>query len=279
MFYLLNKKKGISSRKAIDDFSRLIKIKKMGHSGTLDPLATGLLLVATNEDTKLLQYITFKNKKYYVQGKFGISTDTYDIEGTITKESNIMVSEQVFKYELSKLAKLKIQMPPAYSAKKINGVRAYELARKNQEKIDLKEQKVDVYNYKIKYFDYEKQTFGIEFDVSEGTYIRSLIHDLGISTKAYAIMTDLDRIGIGNLDISMLNSKDYCSVETDLIINLNKLKYSESQRRLLVNGAGFEVKGFDNETILLINNENKTSGIAQIEKGILKVKKIFPERI
>ncbi|EFF41172.1 tRNA pseudouridine(55) synthase TruB [Mycoplasmopsis alligatoris] len=279
MFYLINKTKGNSSRKEVDLFSKKLNHVKMGHSGTLDPLATGLLLIATQEDTKLLQYITFKNKKYYVHGKFGYATSTYDVEGEVTFTSNNMVTEEDFLSNVKKLSTLKTQIPPKFSAKKINGKRAYELARNENFDFEIKAQNIEIFDYKVVYFDYQNQTFGIEFNVSEGTYIRSLIYDLGLMSNSYATMTDLVRTGIGVLDISELKQEEYVKIDPFRIIQLSHYNYTKSEQKLLKNGVGFEVKLSDQDTILLLNQNKEISGIAQIKNSFLSVKKIFPERI
>lgn len=278
MFYLINKEKGYSSFKKIKDFSKVINSKKIGHAGTLDPLATGLLLVATNEDTKLIKYILNQTKTYIVKGQFGFETDTYDILGSIINSTTDKVNKKIFVEKLSKLSKKNTQIPPMYSAKKINGVRGYKLARKGID-FTLKLQRINIYNYEIIYFDEFTQEFSIKMHVSAGTYIRTLIHDLGRMCNNYATMLELKRTKIGELNIKLLTNKDYYEVSPDQLFSNNFYEYTYEQAKLLKNGVGFETEKNDGIYFLKDKNRTEVCGIVEIKNKKIKVKKIFPQRL
>ncbi|AWX70283.1 tRNA pseudouridine(55) synthase TruB [Mycoplasmopsis anatis] len=280
MFFLLHKKSGISSFGAISNFKKENKIKKIGHNGTLDPLAEGLLLVATDDDTKLLEYIPNKTKEYIVEATFGFETDTYDILGKIINKSGIKVTEEVLKENLKKLSKTTKQIPPKFSAKKINGVRAYELARKDVN-FEINDQEIKILDYKLIDFNLEKQTYKIYFNVSEGCYIRSLIYDLGIMCGSFSTMTSLNRIGIGDLKLEMLQNLEYLKIDYTEILKLPIFKYNQNQRKYLMNGNPLkDIKLDDQEIVLLINiDTSQIGGVGKIENNTLIVKKIFPNRI
>ena len=198
---LLNKSKGISSFGAINHLKRLIKAKKVGHAGTLDPMAEGLMIVMINDATKFSDSLMKKDKEYYVEMELGYKTDTYDSEGTVvekyTSEINISDSEIIQAVNSFK-GKIK-QIPPMYSAIKIDGKKLYDLARKGIE-VERAERNVEISEIReIKVVHSENaQNIKISFytKVSSGTYIRSLVYDIGEKLGVFATMTRLVRTKI-----------------------------------------------------------------------------------
>ncbi|TRM91293.1 tRNA pseudouridine(55) synthase TruB, partial [Sulfolobus sp. A20-N-G8] len=178
MIKLLYKPTNITSFKFIKNYARENNITKIGHTGTLDPLASGLMLIATDEDTKFIPYIDTQDKEYIVKLKFGFISDTYDIEGEIEEFSQNKVTLKQIEEQLKILVAKEEQLPPVFSAKKVNGQRSYDLARQNKF-LDLKPIKIKVLEYNILNFDHSQQTLELQFRVSRGTYIRTLVHDLG----------------------------------------------------------------------------------------------------
>lgn len=231
MLKLLFKPKNISSFKFIKNFAKENGIKKIGHSGTLDPLATGLLLVASDEDTKILNFITNKNKGYLAKAQLGYSSDTYDLEGNIIKNDAFKISKRQLLNNLQKFVGTYLQNPPNYSAKKIAGKRAYQLARENKE-FKLKPQSVSIFLLELIDFDFENQRFTFQCLVSNGTYIRSLIHDIGQKLKTGAYMLDLERNLIHNLDFSYLNKE----LDPLLLIDKKQIKLSFLDLKKLYEG-------------------------------------------
>lgn len=278
MFYKLYKEKGISSFNAIKKFAKENNIKKIGHCGTLDPLAEGLLVVASNEDTKMLEYIFSANKEYIVEAKLHYFSESYD-EGTeIIKLQN---SKKVTKEELLKtlniIKNIKEQVPPKFSAKKINGIRAYKLARENKE-VKLNKITIEIFNLELLDFNYEEQTFKIKCLVSKGTYIRSLIHDIGLSLKTDAIVTSLIRTKIGNIFLAdKKNEKinDYSLIFNVSLLNLN-VKYLndiEQKKQIYFD----KLKNKNENYLFLFNNQIIAYGL--IDFGNVKFTKVFYGRI
>ncbi|WP_047267061.1 tRNA pseudouridine(55) synthase TruB [Marinitoga sp. 1197] len=199
-FLLVDKPAGITSHDVVDIIRKRFSTKKVGHSGTLDPFATGLLILGINKGTKLLEYLQHQNKKYYVKAKLGIITDTYDITGEIKEKYNPekIHIEKLKEIILSFKGKY-MQVPPMYSARKYNGKKLYELAREGKI-IKMPPKEVEIYsieNIKIS----ENGTFEFECEVSSGTYIRSLIMDIGYKSGIGAVTMELRRLKIGKFKI------------------------------------------------------------------------------
>ena len=228
---LLNKSKGISSFKAIDELKRKIKAKKAGHAGTLDPMAEGLMVVMINDATKFSGDLMKKDKEYYVEMELGYKTDTYDSEGKVIEEykSEIELSDsQIIRTIHSFKGRIK-QVPPMYSAIKVEGQKLYDLARKGIE-IERMPRDVEIMNiYKIKIHRSKENSSRIKISfyahVSSGTYIRSLVHDIGEKLKVFATMTKLVRTKIGRLSI-----EDAVSLE-EVQSEIGKLKELVEEKR------------------------------------------------
>ena len=228
---LLNKSKGISSFKAIDELKRKIKAKKAGHAGTLDPMAEGLMVVMINDATKFSGDLMKKDKEYYVEMELGYKTDTYDSEGKVIEEykSEIELSDsQIIRTIHSFKGRIK-QVPPMYSAIKVEGQKLYNLARKGIE-IERMPRDVEIMNiYKIKIHRPKENSSRIKISfyahVSSGTYIRSLVHDIGEKLKVFATMTKLVRTKIGRLSI-----EDAVSLE-EVQSEIGKLKELVEEKR------------------------------------------------
>ena len=172
---------------------------KVGHAGTLDPMATGLLIVLIGNYTKKQDEFMKLDKVYEAELTLGATSDTYDAEGTITSVSDVVPSVDLLQQTLNGFIGSIEQMPPAYSALKINGKKAYELARKGVQP-DLKSRKVTIYSIDDINYDYPKLAFGVH--VSSGTYVRSLANDIGQKVNLGAYLSNLRRTRIGDYNIS-----------------------------------------------------------------------------
>lgn len=266
MFYLLDKQKGQTSFKAIRDFAKKHKIAKIGHTGTLDPLATGLLLVATDEDTKLIEYIDKGFKTYVASMVLGKTSDTYDIEGEIKEITNQIIDESVVLETLKSFEGVSMQTPPSFSAKKINGAKAYDLARAGTEVV-LKPVEVEIKDIK----DFKKigqNEFSFQVTVSRGTYIRSIIHDLGQILKCGAIMSDLRRTKIGEHEIP---NDEFQEINVIDLLTLPTIKISKMQD--LIHGK--EVKTDVKNGIYALEYDKDIFGIVQVENNIAKGLKLL----
>ena len=200
---LLNKSRGISSFKAINKLKWIIGSSKVGHAGTLDPIAEGLLIVMINNATKFSDNLMKRDKEYFVELELGYETDTYDTEGKVTEkyEGNINISDEKIIEAVNSFAGEIMQVPPMYSAIKINGEKLYELARKGIE-VEREARKVKIYSIReINVEHKEKCKISFYTEVSSGTYIRSLVRDIGRKLGVYATMTKLVRTKIDKYSI------------------------------------------------------------------------------
>lgn len=202
---LLDKPKGISSNKALvllkQQLRKLFsgyKLPKIGHGGTLDPLASGILPIAIGEATKTVPFIMNKSKTYVFTIQFGVATKSYDLGTKVDEYNNFLPTKAAIKSVLTKFTGNITQQPPVYSAIKVNGVRAYKLARKNKE-TTLKYREVTIYN--IKLLAYKKKLKAATFiaTVSKGTYIRALARDIASSLKAIGVISYLRRTCLTSL--------------------------------------------------------------------------------
>ncbi|MFC1613420.1 tRNA pseudouridine(55) synthase TruB [Patescibacteria group bacterium] len=202
MLLLIDKPKGITSHDVVDELRKITGIKKIGHAGTLDPMAEGLLVVGIGrESTKKLGSIAKDTKKIYEAKLFlGKETDTYDADGKIVSEIENFLPPSITVIEkfLNKFKGAISQLPPKFSAIKIKGKKAYELARKGEE-VKLEPRKITIYNIKI--LKYCFPILSIEIECSSGTYIRSLAYDIGKELGCGAHLSGLRRTVIGEFNL------------------------------------------------------------------------------
>ena len=198
---VVNKPKGITSFDVIRKLKKILKTKKIGHTGTLDPLATGVMLMCVGKATKLASDLEAKDKVYTADFDIGYATDTYDIEGKKIAENTIEISKENLEQSIKKFIGNIKQVPPMYSAVKIDGNKLYHLARKG---IEIERPERDVTIEYINLLDFKDNKVKIETKVSKGCYIRSLIYDIGQDLGTYATMTVLQRKQVG--DYSLENS-------------------------------------------------------------------------
>ncbi|HTZ17464.1 MAG TPA: tRNA pseudouridine(55) synthase TruB [Dissulfurispiraceae bacterium] len=195
----LNKDRGITSQDAVTAVKKVFKVKKAGHTGTLDPLATGVMLVCLNEATKIASFIEALEKEYIATAKLGETTDTLDSEGTIIRKvEDFNITGDDIKRVLPHFTGEIEQVPPMYSALKVSGKPLYKLARKGIE-VERKARKVNVSSIEVIGFDIP--FFTLKIVCSKGTYIRSLCSDIGDVVGAGAHMVELTRMRVGNFRI------------------------------------------------------------------------------
>ena len=228
---LINKEKGISSYKKIREVQKKYNYSKIGHAGTLDPMAEGLVIAMSDNATKLSDMLMKKDKIYQVEMCLYYQTDTLDLEGNIVyidEEKKIYKEKEIID-AISSFIGTSMQKPPMYSAIKLNGLKMYELARKNIE-VDIPDRQVNIYYINnIKITD-DKISF--ETKVSSGTYIRSLVRDIGLKLGTYATMTKLVRTQIDNFKLP----EDIEIMEVDDAINLDKFILDYKQYFAIKNG-------------------------------------------
>lgn len=239
-FLLINKPSGITSHDVVNNIRKIAHTKSVGHAGTLDPLATGLLVIGINEATKMLSWWHYFPKTYVTEMEFGKTSDTYDLGGIIKIIPTKKIPLATIRLTLTNFTGDIKQRPPIFSAKKINGQKAYQLARK---KINLKltEQTVNITTIKI--IEYSWPKLKLLVTCSTGTYIRSLVHDLGQKLNTGAIMTNLNRTAIGSFDLKnsiQLSSlpenfynQDYFISPSDLLKKMNQVFKKQDINKLV----------------------------------------------
>jgi len=267
-FYLIQKPKSWTSQDLCTKFKKTYKFKKVGHSGTLDPNAEGLMLVATNSFTKLFDYIGNTNKTYYVKALLGYTSETLDVDSDYKKIENIKAEEykEDIKAFLNNLVGDSMQTPPIYSAIKVNGKRLYKYARQNVE-VDIPNRKITVYNTNLISLDNETVEFDIT--VSKGTYIRSIVSDMGEYLNTKAIVGELIRTAVGDLkstninkitNLDNLNPSDKVSpLSWSEVLDLPSVVLDSSKENYIRNGQLLENRYFktSNKHLIIIDNQLK----------------------
>lgn len=197
---LIDKPKHWTSNDVVRKVKQILKVKKIGHSGTLDPLATGLLILGIEEGTKQLNNLLHTSKEYEAIIHFNYETTTFDLEGEVTnyQQKEIKLNELIFALDAF-VSEDYYQVPPKFSAIKINGQKSYQLARKNVN-FKLEGKQVKLYSYKIISFKYNE--LKINLKVSKGFYIRSFAHDLGLRLNNYGNLANLKRTKIGDFSLN-----------------------------------------------------------------------------
>lgn len=219
---VVNKAKDMTSHDCVNIVRRALKIKRVGHTGTLDPMATGVLPICIGKATKVADYISLGDKEYVADFKLGIKTDTLDITGTVTDTREVNVTKEEIIDAINSFTGKIMQVPPMYSAKKIKGKKLYELARDGIE-INRDPVEVNIKEIEILKIDLEENVISMRVLCSKGTYIRSLIDDIGVKLGTYAVMTELTRTKSGMFSIDNPKVTDIMEIKKgniNLITNL-----------------------------------------------------------
>lgn len=278
-FLNINKPSGITSSAVVSKVRKKMMIKKVGHMGTLDPMASGVLPVAIGKATRLFDYFLNKSKIYYAEFEFGYETTTLDSEGEIVKQNSNYPSKQDVLNVLYKFVGKIQQLPPNYSAKKVNGATAYNLARKNIQ-VELKPCTVEIFDIKL-IEQISDNRFSFEINCGSGTYIRSIARDLGYALNTFGTMTKLVRVksGDGFLIENSLELQEFIELENvenkilpcDEVFKFNKYYLSDSEYISVRNGLKTcFVNPFLEDTFLYYNS--KLIGIAENNIKYLKIK-------
>ena len=275
----IDKPAGITSYDVVDVIKKLFIGSKVGHTGTLDPVATGVLPILIGDATKLSDNLTAENKAYRVKMLLGVETNTYDITGKIVYASIVNQDEIYIRERIKRFIGVQEQIPPQYSAIKVEGKRAYQYAREGKE-VELKPRTIEIYDINNIAVDLRKREVSFDVYCTKGTYVRSLVNDIGKKLGCGATMVELIRLKNGNFDIKdsiplyeflKLNyeemKKRIISIDdyyTDLKrINMNEIEYTK-----FVNGVKLEYNEQDKLVKVYVNNKYK--GLGQIKDSILK---------
>ncbi len=260
---LINKEKNLTSRDVVNKVSKKLNIKKVGHAGTLDPIATGLLVIGVGKGTKIMELLTLDTKEYIATAKLGIKTDTLDITGTILEENyNFNLDQEELETTLKKIKKKYFQEVPSFSAVKINGKKLYQYARENKE-IELPKREVEI--FEIELLDYKKnQEFTFKVKVSKGCYIRSLIRDIGNSLNINMTMQDLIRTKSGKFKLENSNKLEdnYKIIKIKDALDIKSIKIEDSFLiKKIKNGNPIELNNINSSYILLLDNKENELAI------------------
>ena len=251
-----------------------LKIKKVGHAGTLDPIATGLLVIGVGNGTKILDLLTLDQKEYIATVSIGIQTDTYDITGNILKkQENYQLDKKTLENTLNSFLGSYEQEVPKYSAVKINGKKLYEYARK-QEEIELPKRLVTI--YQIELLNYNDSEFTFKTLVSKGTYIRSLINDIGLKLNIPMTMKELKRTRSGKflLENSNLITDNYNYITIDKALDFKIIELEDEDLLKKVKNGNKINLPYD-DLFLTLKNQDKVLAIYKKEKFEYKAFKVF----
>ncbi|MBQ7452947.1 MAG: tRNA pseudouridine(55) synthase TruB [Clostridia bacterium] len=273
----INKGKGVNSSSVVAKIKHLTK-EKVGHLGTLDPMATGVLLVAVGKATRLFDLFLEKNKEYVFSAKFGVETDTLDADGQIVETNNKIPNRAEIEAILPSFVGKQLQVPPQYSAKKVNGKRAYDLARKG-ESVNLAPKEIEVVSLELLSFGNDEASF--KMSCSAGTYVRSVVRDIAHTLKTLATTTEINRTKAGkfaledskSLDEILTNPEKNIISLHDVLEGLNTVQLNEAQTGDLLCGKVVKVDGNKSaQNIVILTPKDEIYGIADIDNGRIKVK-------
>ena len=281
-FLILDKPTGITSAQCVYKLRSVLGIKKIGHCGTLDPLATGLLPISIGEGTKFSNYLTDKDKLYEVVIKFGLETDTGDITGKIVSKSQKSYSLNSLETEVKRIEGFQDQLPPMYSALKVKGKPLYYWARRGVF-LSREERKINV--SEVTLIENNNKEAKLRIACSKGTYIRGLVEDLGRRIKCYATVKSLRRLKVGHLHLdsnscnlhdkkeeilSKINSCD------SMLIDLKKIRINSEDAKKVRNGLSIDYNAqLKNKRLVRIYTETELFvGLGEILEN-----KLFPKRL
>ena len=276
---IVNKPSGYTSQDVVSKVKKILNIKKAGHTGTLDPLATGVLPIMLGDYTKLSKYLIEHDKTYIAKVRLGEKSSTGDLEGEIIDKKAVdekkLNPENVCKILNSFLGKQK-QKPPIYSSIKINGKKLYEYAR-NGEKVEISERDIEIYN--IELINISDNEIEVKVSCSKGTYIRTLCEDIAQRLNTVGLMSYLNRIKVDRFEIKDAVTleeleKEKENIENrlinmeDLFSNLNKIELDKRKTELFLNGVMLTYSKTDG--LYNIYTENKYLGLGTIKNNLLK---------
>jgi len=273
---VINKEKEYTSHDVVAKLKKKLNISKVGHTGTLDPNATGVLPILIGKGTKFSKYLINHDKIYEVELELGKKTDTADIEGKVIEEEN--VDEKYIKENLLQVLESFIgkqeQIPPMYSAIKKNGKKLYEYARAG-EKVEIEPRKIEI--YKIDLNKYDKNIISFVVSCSKGTYIRSLCEDIAKKLNTVGYMKNLKRLQVGEFNIKdavyidkidLKNVNDHLITPEEILRGIPCINLGEKKLKLFLNGVQLTANNIDG--LYKIYVANKFIGTGTIKKGLLK---------
>ena len=277
---VVDKPKGYTSRDVVNIVSKKLGIKKIGHTGTLDPIATGVLVLCIGKCSKLSELLVSTKKEYVAKVRLGIETDTLDITGKVVKkQDNVNVNKQDILNVLDTFRGNIMQEVPKYSAVSVSGKRLYEYARNNLE-VELPKREVTIYDIEL-LDNVCNNEFSFSCTVSKGTYIRSLIRDIGYSLNTYATMVELRRVKQGSFSIDEaytledIEKDNYKLLSPVEVLDMPKVIVNKDMEFKIKNGQVLK-KFFSGEMAMILNQNNELLAIYKdIDEGLVKPFKMF----
>ena len=284
MFGFLNvyKPKGKTSHDVVAILRRVTKIKQIGHTGTLDPFAEGVLPICIGKATRLIEYLN-DDKAYIGTVQLGKSTTTYDLEGETVKVSDKTPDLEEIENELKNFRGDIEQLPPIYSAIKVNGKKLYEYARKGEE-VEIKPRSVNISELKILNYDQENRILELYIKCSKGTYIRSIAHDLGKNLRCFGHLIKLVRVKAGDFEVEYSTKlEDLTDIETvqkHLIYPLKKLDYqtyelTPKELESVSHGMQINTKQDLQPGIVILTHNSQLIAVAEFLDNRIKCSKVF----
>ena len=272
-FILVNKKKDMTSRDVVNILIKILNTKKIGHTGTLDPFAEGLLLVGVNKGLKVVKLLNYKDKEYIAKVKLGIKTDTLDITGNILEERKEDLNQEELVEVLQSFIGEYSYEVPIYSAIKVNGKKLYEYAREGKKvEIPIKES----YIYDIKLIDFKDNSFTFSVKVSNGTYIRALVRDISKKINKLMTLEELTRTKIDSLllkdayTLEDIKNNNFKLLKINDLLNYKEVELSGYLEAKVLNGNKIKLKEKE-DNILFIKETEEIAVYTREECDIFKV--------
>lgn len=278
---VINKSKGLTSNDIVKKVKKILNTK-VGHTGTLDPNATGVLPLLLGNATKISKYLINHDKEYEAVIKLGAKTTTADVEGEIIEEKEVN-KEKLKKENIEEVLKSFIgkqqQIPPIYSAIKVNGKKLYEYARQGKE-VEIKARNIEIYDLKLLKIDSKNDELTINVKCSKGTYIRSLCEDIAVKLETLGYMKELNRIQVGEFNIkdsvtieefkANIENKDYSNIIgiEEIFKEIHEITIKQREYEKYLNGVKIDTDNMDG--IYRIYLDNKFSGLGIVENKKLK---------
>lgn len=287
----INKEVGISSSKCVSLVKKALDTRKVGHTGTLDLEAGGVLPIVIGKATRVSDFLMDEDKEYITEAIFGKRTDTLDYDGKVVDTSDKTFTREDLEEAIKDFTGKITQIPPMYSALKVNGQKLYDLARKGIE-VERKKRQVNIYSFEIIDFDFPKATFKIT--CSKGTYIRTLVDDLGEKLGSFAYVNSLTRSKVGDFYIEdAIDSKDLLDMNLEEVLEkLEPVDYAlksypdivldKSYLKQATNGMTMHVDQMDLDKLFRVYVEDDFIGLGRAHKSndkyFLKMEKVFYEK-
>ena len=275
-FFLLNKEKGITSNELVQNIKKSLKFKKVGHLGTLDPMATGLMVIAANRATKFSSYFLESDKSYHATVKLGSFTDTDDALGKIIETSDNLPNEEHTHEVLNSFIGQSLQIAPFYSALKHKGKPLYKYAREG-DLISKPPREINVFSIKDFIFDHDACSFLIH--CSKGTYIRSIARDLGKKLGCGAYLSGLKRVSQGKFNINQaLNTeeveiKDLISIE-EAFQAFSAIQLQNDQLKIFLNGGKIKNINYEDNDYRIYDLSSNFLGLGNVSNNVLALKRL-----